>query len=150
MLVYCRECGEKMSDRAQACPHCGFAYEADKAVADEKPGFMRACINGHKGRVCRRDYWLFFMTMILSFFLIGILLAIIGLDSEELEAAIAVMVLAFLPFVLLADIGRLHDVGFSGWWVIFLFIPLLGFIWWLFIAFFPSDKKANKWGKQPE
>ena len=157
MLVYCRECGQKMSDKATTCPHCGFAYEADTTVADEKPGFIRACIGGHSGRVCRRDYWLFLVAEIVLFFIVGALIGVVGiaqeLDDSSVEAAAATatvgLTLVLFPFWMFANIGRLHDIGFNGWWFLLFFIPILNFVWWLYVAFMPSDMKENKWGKKP-
>lgn len=32
-MIYCRECGKKYSDRASACPRCGYrAFNADKNI----------------------------------------------------------------------------------------------------------------------
>lgn len=31
-MVYCRECGKKVSDTAKACPHCGAVQKAVKKV----------------------------------------------------------------------------------------------------------------------
>ena len=33
-MIYCRECGKRYSNRARACPKCGYtAFNADKSVA---------------------------------------------------------------------------------------------------------------------
>ena len=32
-MIYCRECGARHSDRAKACPKCGYvAFDADKSM----------------------------------------------------------------------------------------------------------------------
>ena len=34
VMIYCRECGARHSDKAKACPKCGYAaFNADKSVA---------------------------------------------------------------------------------------------------------------------
>ena len=34
VMIYCRECGARHSDRAKACPKCGYvAFDAGKSVA---------------------------------------------------------------------------------------------------------------------
>ena len=49
--------------------------------------------------------------------------------------------------VLLQSLGvlvrRLHDVGKSGWFLLIVFIPLIGFIWFLILLFRDSQQGEN-------
>ncbi|MCX6722675.1 MAG: DUF805 domain-containing protein [Candidatus Staskawiczbacteria bacterium] len=50
-------------------------------------------------------------------------------------------------WMILLYIGRLHDVGYSGWWTIFaMFTSLLGMI---ILASYSGNKEANKYGEVP-
>ncbi len=42
-LIYCRECGKEISDKAEKCPHCGFPLQAKPPVKIKKEkGFWSA------------------------------------------------------------------------------------------------------------
>ena len=44
-------------------------------------------------------------------------------------------------------IRRLHDMGRSWSWSLLFLLPILNFIFTLFLCVFPGDKKENKYGK---
>lgn len=51
----------------------------------------------------------------------------------------------FLPY-LAVSVRRLHDTGRSGWWWLINFIPLLGWLIFLYFAVQPSDEGSNEFG----
>ena len=121
------------------------------SIIDRLPAFLQACIRGYKGRVCRRDYWLMYGAYALALALTGVMS--VGLDAievEDIEIFMNITALLFIIPVALSHIGRLHDLGYSGWWLLLLAVPFLNLLLWAVIAFFPSAKEENKWGKKPE
>lgn len=44
---------------------------------------------------------------------------------------------------------RLHDLGYSGWWSLLIFIPIAGAIQQIILLFRPGDKGNNKYGNPP-
>ncbi|WP_051293593.1 DUF805 domain-containing protein [Pseudoduganella violaceinigra] len=44
---------------------------------------------------------------------------------------------------------RLHDLGQSGWLSLLLLIPLIGFLFGLWLIFGPGDAHANEYGPAP-
>ena len=45
------------------------------------------------------------------------------------------------------SIKRFHDRGKSGWWILIMFIPLIGPLWWLIeLGFFRGDPGPNAYG----
>lgn len=54
----------------------------------------------------------------------------------------------FLPGLAVL-VRRLHDVGRSGWWVLILLLPLIGFIVILVFALTESQP-PNEWGPAPD
>lgn len=93
----------------------------------------------HIGRLGQKAFTLsVFVSFIILYFLI-----ILDAPTEF------VGVLVFINFVwmVLAYTGRLHDVGYSGWWTILvMFTSLLGII---ILASYPGKKEANKYGDVP-
>ncbi|MEZ6876846.1 DUF805 domain-containing protein [Enterobacter sp. KBR-315C3_2022] len=100
---------------------------------------------GFKGRARRKEYWMFVLismivTTCVSF--LNNLLGDLGIDRiYELAILIPAFALAF---------RRLHDTGRSAWWLLLIFIPLLG---WLVLLFFMAGKGEageNRFGPDPK
>ncbi len=62
------------------------------------------------------------------------------------------MLIIFIPMVYMTVViakRRLHDLDKSGWWMLLLLIPLVGFIMGLYMVFAPGSKNANQFGPPP-
>ena len=52
---------------------------------------------------------------------------------------------------LAVGVKRCHDRGKSGWWLLLLFIPLIGFIWWLIdLGMLEGTPGPNAYGPSPK
>jgi uncharacterized membrane protein YhaH (DUF805 family) len=71
-----------------------------------------------QGRASRSEYWYFFLFTVLA----GLVAAAFSVRLEN-----AVNVLLFLP-TMSAGARRLHDIGRSGWSLLWWLIPILGWI----------------------
>jgi len=88
---------------------------------------IRVCLNKYaefNGRASRSEFWWFslFVTLVAS--------ALVYMSQTAGEVF---LIAALLP-LLAAGARRLHDIGKSGWWQLFLLAPyggivLLGFLW---------------------
>ena len=47
-------------------------------------------------------------------------------------------------------IRRLHDTGKSGWWLLLVFIPVIGIIWLIILMATNGDYQPNEYGKDPK
>ncbi|MCL4386998.1 DUF805 domain-containing protein [Patescibacteria group bacterium] len=101
-----------------------------------------------KGRTSRANYFL----VSLVFFILGIFLFTAQLlyrnPSLTIIVNLAVIIFSIL-FILPLSIRRIHDIGHSGWYYLLNFIPLVNFIFGLYILLCPGEKNANKYGSQP-
>jgi len=105
-----------------------------------------------EGRMSRSDYWLKgvlllctlpFCLVILSFFLIG------NFPFHELEIGF-ILFKALLVWVSLAiHVKRLHDLDLPGWYVLILFIPVVGLWYGIQLGFFRGTPGGNKYGEDP-
>lgn len=102
------------------------------------------------GRSRRKEYWSF----VLFAFLFGIaaLIAIGVLLEDEMEG-LALLILAAYPigFVLpglAVTVRRLHDVGFTGWFLLLYLVPF-GQLVLLIFMLLPSQPKENGYGPVP-
>ena len=114
----------------------GFS-EAVKSVYSQYFGFS--------GRARRSEYWWFILFTVIASFLLGfidwmitggILGGIFSLGSLIPSIAVAMR--------------RLHDIGRSGWWFLIIFIPLIGFLVFLYFAVQPGKSGPNDYGADPK
>jgi len=103
------------------------------------------------GRASRTQFWMF----VLVYFVLAVVAAILdyalGTVPDGASTGLIGLVLAlalFLPSLALT-VRRIHDTGRSGWWVLILLVPCIGFIAWLVFALQASEEGANQWGPNP-
>ncbi len=103
-------------------------------------------------RTSRADYWTFLIVVTA----ISSLLAIGGLQERGLlitELAIILLVLFTLSMILpilAVGVRRLHDIGWSGWWVLIAYIPFIGVFPAIIVACWPGQAGSNKYGSAPK
>lgn len=139
------------------------------ATPPEKPGFL-----SFDGRMNRRS---FIVNIIGNFIALCLLMLVPSLIHPAL--GIFVFFIAFFVFFirgLAMDVRRLHDMGYSGKWVLAILLgsfllsvlspvllaffdsdghledlnSLIGFLFSLVLLFFPGQKMENKYGPVPE
>lgn len=127
------------------------------------------------GRISRKDFWLgFVISYLVSLFFGGItylvldsvlpyvlfitplymvgiipLLGIIALYIPTLTM-VFLYILSVIPLYIffVVTIKRYHDLGKSGWWSLFIFLPVVGMLFVLIeCGFGPSRLFKNKWGE---
>jgi uncharacterized membrane protein YhaH (DUF805 family) len=97
------------------------------------------------GRATRKEFWLFYL-----FYLICVsALSFIDIYAGTLWLTILFVLISFIPFYAVA-FRRLHDTNRTGWWVLLLFIPIIGTIWIIVLWCFDSDPGDNRFGKNPK
>ena len=114
-------------------------------------GFMEAVKSVYsryvdfQGRSPRSEFWWF----VLFYFIIYIVLAVIGVVTEGLGMILLVIFLlgTIIPY-LAVSIRRLHDLDKSGWWILISFIPIVGLIliYWYCLKGTDGD---NQFGPDP-
>lgn len=100
-----------------------------------------------KGRSSRKEFWLGVLSnSVIMLLLIGLLLfSLLGFDEIINNFSIVMIiifalfcVIEFLPSISLI-FRRMHDIGKSGWYIFVLGIPVVGFIWYLYLVTRESD-----------
>jgi uncharacterized membrane protein YhaH (DUF805 family) len=93
---------------------------------------------------------------VLSLLAGGILLAIVasltstGIEfgrTHPLSQALCLIVAAM--GILKAVVSRFHDIGWSGWAVLLMFVPLVGVVTFLLLLVVPGQKRPNPYGEPP-
>jgi uncharacterized membrane protein YhaH (DUF805 family) len=102
------------------------------------------------GRASRREYWFFFLIDLVIAIAAGFIDQLVGIYTASGVGLVLGLysLFIFLPN-LAVTIRRLHDTGRSGWWVLIVFFPLIG---WLILKVFmllpskiqPQDSVVTK------
>lgn len=97
------------------------------------------------GRATRKEFWLFQLLVFLVSSIIWGLLTLCNASETILEYVSILIAFLFLFPCLAVNVRRLHDRNLSGWFfLLFLFIPVIGWIILLVIYFLPSKQEAKK------
>ena len=151
---FCPQCGTQLKAGAKFCGACGQAV--DPAVATYAPNtsntpsvedlslfeFFVKCIKNYanfRGRARRKEYWGFFlfdfiMTLVIPLVSWILLLRVILIVGDNSPFAKVPNILGWLWYLytflpsLAVMIRRLHDIGKSGWNIIWLRLPTIVFM----------------------
>jgi uncharacterized membrane protein YhaH (DUF805 family) len=114
--------------------------DALKKIIVTEPGFYLS----FEGRVSRGQ---FLVNWFLPMFVFWFLVMLIGRDT--ILPPIAALITIW-PNICL-NTKRLHDRGKSGWVQLFLLIPLIGFLWWVWDCMIGRGVAGpNEFGPEPE
>ncbi len=95
------------------------------------------------GRATRKKYWLFVLFNFIVFFILSLILSFFGDVGNVLY--FLCMLAVVLPSLGIL-VRRLHDINFSGWWVLISLVPFIGSLILLVFLVLPSTEGANRFG----
>ncbi len=104
------------------------------------------------GRARRKEYWIFVLVSGLVLLLLGLVDRMMGwmyADSGYGILNTAYSIAVFIPSIAVS-IRRLHDSDHSGWWMLFVFVPLVGLIVLLVLLLRNGTKGDNRFGPDPK
>jgi uncharacterized membrane protein YhaH (DUF805 family) len=100
------------------------------------------------GRARRSEYWYWTLFVVLASLCMSILdLAIFG--TPDGGPLYAVFTLATLLPAIAVGVRRLHDVDRSGWWLLIVLVPLIGWLVLLFWFVTKGTTGSNRFGEDP-
>ncbi len=97
------------------------------------------------GRSSRSAYWWWYLFALLVSVAASLVDQVLG--TVFVLSGIAWLAL-ILPSIAVL-VRRFHDAGHSGWWILIMLVPLVGFVVWLIFALTDS-KPPNEWGEGPD
>jgi uncharacterized membrane protein YhaH (DUF805 family) len=78
---------------------------------------------------------------------------ITGLETSPINMAAGVILTLYmlitLPINVAFQVRRLHDMNQSGWLLLLNIVPFVGYVFPLYVTFFPGTNGPNKYGPQP-
>ena len=104
-----------------------------------------------KGRATRSEWLLWRLIRILVYLVIKTFEDLI--KSKELPPAFY-LILVIISIITLwinisFDVRRLHDIDFSGWWILLNFIPFVSLSFFFILAIKKGTKGHNRFGADP-
>ena len=150
----CPTCGKDNPEDARFCGVCGAnLISGETSVGTELPmvGFGEAVSRGFRkyftfsGRATRAEIWWWILFTVLAVIVLGVVdtftgpMGIVG-DLFRLAALIPSLALGA---------RRLHDINRTGWWLLLLFVLVVGWIVLIVWAIKRGDKGPNKYGPDP-
>ena len=104
------------------------------------------------GRARRKEYWMFLLFNFIISFVFGFIDGLCGWVSQDIGLGILGGIYSLFMFVphLAVSIRRLHDIGKSGWNILFGFIPIVGSIMLLVWFCTEGEQGMNDWGPDPK
>jgi len=98
-----------------------------------------------EGRAGRPEFWYW----VLFTFLVQVGISIVAMAVPSVNYLSPLFSLATLVPSIAVGARRMHDIGKSGWWQLINFVPILGWIYYIYLAAQPSEG-ANAYGTGPE
>ncbi|KXU36125.1 hypothetical protein AXE65_05585 [Ventosimonas gracilis] len=150
-----QEAEQQAAEAAQGTPLN--PYLAPKAaVFDENDERFAEALNPYsaEGRIGRLRYlaWLMASTLVIGIPLF-VVTSLLSWISSSLSALAMLLFVAGGIMLIVCDfrfaIQRLHDLGFSAWWVLLHFVPIAGSILPFVLMLAPGSSKRNIYGPPP-
>lgn len=102
------------------------------------------------GRASRTEFWMFALINFVIGIVLGIIDGVIGTKGAYgLGALGGLYNLAVLLPSLAVAARRLHDTGRSAWWLLLLFVPIIGWVVLLVFYILESQTGDNEYGPSP-
>ena len=99
------------------------------------------------GRARRAEYWYFSLFITLISMTLNVAGKVVD-DSFYVIDNILYLII-FIPG-LAVGVRRLHDIGKSGWWMLLVLLPIIGWIWLIVLAVIDSTSGTNEYGPNPK
>ena len=122
---------------------------------------MQSLLFSFQGRINRAKFWLVHVAMwVVVAIVFSVILGSAAMSSDPQAALQSVGVVGGLVllvvYILALWIGlaiaakRWHDRNKSAWWILIVFVPLVGGLWYLIeCGFLKGTTGANKYGSDP-
>jgi uncharacterized membrane protein YhaH (DUF805 family)/uncharacterized RDD family membrane protein YckC len=104
------------------------------------------------GRARRKEYWYFILFSVIMIIPITVIDYVTGTFNAKVGMGLlgAIYMLAVWIPNIAVSVRRLHDTDRSGWWLLIILVPLIGFIVLLVFTVKDSDPRENRFGSNPK
>ncbi|MBR9868920.1 MAG: DUF805 domain-containing protein [Oceanospirillales bacterium] len=140
-----------MNTNIYASPQATLEHESDTVT----PLTLKQILFSFRGRIGRKTFWLCLLasTLITWVIIAGLAFITFALSSDtgtSLYLYLSIMYLLCIPtgwIGLALQAKRWHDRNKSAWWILIMFVPVIGPLWMLIEAgFMAGSPAANNYG----
>lgn len=105
----------------------------------------------YDGRIGRQSFWIGHIAVVLAAAALNLVVGLLfGFQSTAGIVLRAIVGIAMLYPALAVDVKRLHDRDKSGWWILLLLVPVVGFIWFVIeLGCLKGTGGSNRFGPDP-
>jgi len=105
-----------------------------------------------EGRSRRKEYWLWVLFIWLVMIVLSTLDAAMGTTTPGTYYGMLSGIFALLILIpnIAVGVRRLHDTDRTGWWLLIIFVPLIGAIWLLVLMVLDGTAGPNQYGEDPK
>ncbi|WP_010177783.1 DUF805 domain-containing protein [Aquimarina agarilytica] len=98
----------------------------------------------------RKEFWMFYLFYYIISAILGVVDNLFDLLFNSLGFFSTIFgILMFIPY-LAVSVRRLHDVNKSGWYLLLLFLPIIGWIWLFVLMVTEGYQGTNNYGANPK
>lgn len=116
-------------------------YQKDRSLWEWYVFSIKSALN-FKTRARRREYWSFTLVNVLVSFLLSFVMSVCQFSDDAIDWVTSIYSLFIILPSLALCIRRLHDIDKSGWWYLFIFLPIIG--WIVLLVFFLQKGTMGK------
>lgn len=162
--MFCNKCGKKIKEIGKYCEFCGFKLnnktlknknteykEINNTSEVKEKSYLQRLFNG---RINRRNYIIGILLLYFLIFLIGAIDEIFSettiYSSNFFGELYLVILFLFIFYGTSFSIRRVHDMGKNGKYLIWMIIPIMGFIVSLQTLFVSGENQENRFGSIPK
>ena len=103
------------------------------------------------GRARRKEYWFFVLFNIIISIVLAVVDTMVGTQTGMgIGILSTVYSLAVLIPAIAVSVRRMHDINKSGWWVLIVFVPFVGWLILLIMALIAGTTGDNAYGPDPK
>jgi len=104
------------------------------------------------GRSRRKEYWMFVLFNIIIAIIIASFERLFGFDANGFGSGFLSTIYSLLVLIpgIAVGVRRLHDIGKSGWWILIVFVPIIGWIWLIILFATDGHPGSNEYGLNPK
>lgn len=166
-MKICPECQTKNIHDAQKCRECVSNISFVEAMHEDESKKLHAeaietsidvgtatsslmSLFLFHGRIQRSKFWI--TNIFLYIFIFGITAIIENIRYNSIRTSLVVYLVLTIPLIwisLVASVKRLHDLNKSGWLVLLMLVPILGFLVLLYLGIATGTSGSNRYGSDP-
>jgi uncharacterized membrane protein YhaH (DUF805 family) len=105
------------------------------------------------GRSRRQEYWMYTLGIVIAGIVLQVIEGIVGLSGMVggvYGPLTAILGLGTLVPSIAVAVRRLHDTDRSGWWLLLVFVPFIGWLVLLYFYVIEGTKGPNQFGPDPK